>query len=85
MSRLLTHHPNEYYACRNESGGARASTAAEFFQRFPSLFYVLLTELGNITGHTVVCKNAWPDAVKDQVCDPACEKIVAISPNPSCS
>lgn len=49
--------------CRNESGGARAATAADFFQRFPSLFLFLLTELGNITGYSIQCRSAWPDKV----------------------
>ena len=49
--------------CRNESGGARAATAADFFQRFPSLFHFLLTELGNITGYSIQCRSAWPDKV----------------------
>ena len=48
---------------RNESGGARAATAADFFQRFPSLFLFLLTELGNITGYSIHCHNAWPEQV----------------------
>ena len=48
---------------RNESGGARAATAADFFQRFPSLFLFLLTELGNITGYRIHCRNAWPERV----------------------
>lgn len=48
---------------RNESGGARAATAVDFFQRFPSLFIFLLRELGSITGHTIGCKDAWPETV----------------------
>ena len=48
---------------KNESGGARAATASEFFQRFPSLFFFLLNELGNITGHKIKCKNGWPESV----------------------
>ena len=53
---------------KNESGGARAATASEFFQRFPSLFFFLLSELGNITGHRIVCKHGWPEGVTQGSC-----------------
>lgn len=46
---------------KNESGGAKASTAQEFFRRFPSLYPFLLTELANVTHFQVVCdEEGWP-------------------------
>ena len=62
---------------KNESGGARAATASEFFQRFPSLFLFLLTELGNITGHKIICSSGWPDSVIDGTVE--CESTGKIS------
>lgn len=45
---------------KNESGGPRAATGFEFFQRFPSLYFFLLKRLGYITGYIIECKNGWP-------------------------
>jgi hypothetical protein len=45
---------------KNDSGGASAATAAEFFQRFPSLFPFLLQELAKVTSFSVVSREDWP-------------------------
>lgn len=45
---------------KNESGGAKAATVQEFFQRFPSLYPFLLTELAEISGYDVQCVHGWP-------------------------
>jgi len=49
---------------KNESGGAKASTAQEFFRRFPSLYPFLLSELANVTNFQVLCdEEGWPVGV----------------------
>eukprot|EP01034_Spumella_vulgaris_P032821 gene32821-40513_t len=48
---------------KNDSGGASAATAVEFFQRFPSLFPFLLQELAKVTSFSVVSRDEWPVAI----------------------